>query len=242
MAITANNLIQSAMRKMQVLGEDVSPTAQQASDGLYALNGLLDLWSIERLMVYQVQQGSYSWGANVASRTIGSGGDFDTSRPIRIEKRGNFFRTSGNLDYPLAIYPRELYDSIIQKGAGGSIPEHLFHDTNFPTMTLYAYPVPSEALTLYLNTWKPLQQFTALTSQLLLPPGYQVAIETNLAVFWAPEFGRAASNAVRENGTASMAQRSKAAIKGVNMPSLVAEVDPALSGIGGRRYRIESDS
>lgn len=241
MSITANTMIQSAMRKMQVLGIDASPTAQEGADGLYALNAMLDLWSIERLMVYQVQQNSYSWTANTASMTIGSGGDFDTSRPIKIEPKGNFFRDSSSLDYQVVVLPRQNYDSIADKSASGSIPDFLFHDDGFPTRTLYAYPTPSAAMTLYLNTWKPLQAFSGLTTVLSLPPGYQVAIETNLAVFWAPEFGAAASNAIKANGVKEMAAISKQAIRGMNQPNMVSELDPALVG-RGRRSRIESDS
>lgn len=227
------------MGLIQVLGTGQSATADEAEDGLYDMNAMLDAWSIERLMVYQVQQTNHSWGADVSSRTIGTGGNFAVTRPYKIADEGNFFRTSGNLDYPLAVYPRELYDRIVQKTAGGSIPEYLFVDTGFPTMTLYAYPVPSEALTLYLNHWKPLQSFAALTTDLSLPPGYQAAIEFNLAVWSAPRYGRAATEAAeRIKGRAGML---KAAIKGVNMPDLVAQLDPAMVGVG-RRSRIESDS
>lgn len=226
------------MRLIQVIGVDQSPTAQEAADGIYALNCMLDAWSIERLMVYQVQQAGHVWLSGNASRTIGSGGDFNAARPIRIEPKGTFFRTSSNYDYPVGVYPRSDYDNIVQKSAGGSIPDHLFYDDNFPTRTLYAYPVPSETLTLYLNTWKALQQFTALTTSLSLPPGYQGAIEYNLAVWMAPEFGAAAKAAARD--IAGQASLLKQAIKGVAKPDLVARVDGALTG--GRPSRIESDS
>lgn len=237
MAITAQTMITRSMRLIQVLGTDANPTAQEAADGLYALNSMLDAWSVERLMVYQVQQNSYSWASGASSKTIGSGGDFDTSRPIRIEKEGNFFRTSRGLDYPVTVYSREEYDGIGSKTAGGAIPEYLFHDGGFPLMTLYAYPVPSETLTLYINKWKPLQQFTALTSQLLLPAGYQAAIEYNLGPWLAPEFGAAAVKAAER--LEKRAAQLKTAIKNVNQPDLIAKTDLPLVG---RRSRIESDS
>jgi len=222
--ITAHTMIQSAMRKMQVLGVDRSPTALEAADGLYALNAMLDLWSIERLMVYQIQQTTHSWASGVASRTIGNGGDFNTGRPIKFED-GSFFRSSENLDYPVMVLPRQDFDSLADKTSSGSFPDYLFYDDAFPARTLYAWPILGENATLHLNSWKALQQFTSLTSELSLPPGYQVAIETNLAVYWAPEFGKAAADAVQNNGTARIAVTSKNAIKAVNQPNLVAEVD-----------------
>lgn len=237
MAITALTLISRSMRLIQVLGADATPTTLEAADGLYALNSMLDAWSIERLMVYQVQQSSYEWAADAGSKTIGSGGDFSASRPNRIEKSGNFFRTSDNLDYPLTVYSREEYDRIVQKVTGSSIPEYLFHDTGFPLMTLYAYPIPSDTLTLYLNTWKPLQQFTALTSTISLPAGYQAAIEFNLGPWMAPEFGAAAVAAAGR--LEKRAAQLKTAIKNVNMPDLISQVD---YHIVRRRSRIESDT
>lgn len=237
MPITANTMITRAMRLIQVLTPDAAPTAQEAADGLYALNAMLDAWSIERLMVYQVQQSSYSWASGNASRTIGSGGNFNTTRPYKIEPNGNFFRTSGGIDYPLAVYAREEYDRIVQKSAAGAIPEHLFHDTGYPLMTLYAYPVPSQTLTLYLNDWKPLQSFSGLTTALALPPGYQAAIEYSLALWLAPEFGAAAVAAA--DRIKDQAVKLRANIKTVNAPDLIARTDVAMTG---RRSRIESDS
>lgn len=238
MPITANNLLNRAARLIRAIGSDQTLTAQEAADGLYALNSMLDAWSAERLMIYQIRQDSYSWSSGSASKTIGSGGDFNTSRPIRIERLGNFFRDSSNLDYQVSVYPHEEYSRIIKKSSGGSIPESLFYDDSYPTRTLYVYPVPSQTLTLYLNTWKPLQQFSSLTSQINLPPAYQAAIEFNLGLWWAPEWGAAAVAASKD--IKEHAVNLKAAIKGVNSQSMVARVDEVTtaSSLGD----IESDS
>lgn len=233
-------MIESAMGKMLVLGPGDSATANEAAALLYDMNAMLDAWSIDKLLVYQIQQTNHSWASGNASRTIGSGGNFNTTRPYKIEPQGNFFRTSGNLDYPLQVYPRQLYDQIVQKSAGGSIPEFLFVDTGYPLITLYAYPVPSETLTLYLNHWKPLQSFSGLSTDLSLPPGYQAAIEFNLALWSAYRFGRKAVEAAA--ALKDQAALLKAAIKSVNRDDMVATIDPALTGAGGRRSRIESDS
>lgn len=237
MSITALDVIKRAMRLIQVIGPDANPTAAEAADGLYALNSMLDSWGIERLMVYQVQQSNYSWASGAASKTIGSGGDFSATRPTKISDDGNFFRTSGSIDYPLQVLPRTEYDEIVYKSAGGAIPEYLFHDTGYPLMTLYAFPVPSQTLTLYLNTWKPLQAFTALTTALALPAGYQSAIEYNLAQWIAPEFGAAAVAAAQRSE--KRAAHLKTSIKNVNQPDLISKID---SPIVARRSRIESDS
>lgn len=236
--ITAYTMIVSALGKIQVLGVDANITAQEAADGLYDMNAMLDAWSIERLMVYQVQQTTHSWTAAAATRTIGSGGDFNTTRPYKISDDGNFFRTSDNLDYSVRVLPRKFYDLIGSKTSGGSIPEFLFYDDGFPTRTLYAYPVPADALTLHLNSWKPLQSFASLTTTISLPPGYQAAIEWNLAIWSAPRYGAAAKAAARD--LEKQATLLKSRIKGVNNPSMVSHLDHSL--VGGSNADIYSDS
>lgn len=227
MAITALSMMSRAARLIRVKGVDENLTAQEAADGLYALNSMLDAWSIEKLMVYQVQQSTHSWASGNATRTIGSGGDFSTTRPIHIEYEGNFFRSSDGVDYPVVTLSRERFDLKTFKSTSG-IPEELFFDGGFPLRTLYAYPYPSSTMTLYLSTWKPLQQFTSLTTTISLPAGYQAAIEANLAVWMAPEYGAAAVAAA--NDIRKDAERLKASIKNVNKPDMTAQVD--VPGVG----------
>lgn len=219
------------MRLLQVLGPDVNPSAQELADGLYALNSMLDSWTIERLFVYQVEQTERAWPAATATRTIGDGGDYDASRPSKVDPKGNFFRDSNGVDTPLMVIPRQTFDTFQDKTSQG-IPEWLAVDPGFPLMTLYAYPVPSEALTLHLNTWALLQQFGAGTEQLLLPAGYQTAIEYALAIELAPEFGGAAMAAAER--IAKQATLKKAAIKNMNTPSMVAQLDYPGVGRGPR--------
>lgn len=236
MSVTATTMITRAMRLIRCLGTDQSPTANEATDGLNVLTSMLDAWGIERLMIYQIQQTTHSWTANASSKTIGTGGDFSVARPIKIEPKGCFFRDSSNQDYPLGVYPRQEYDSIVVKTSGGSIPEFLFYDDGFPTRTLYAYPVPDSALTLYLNHWLPLQTFNTLTEAISLPPGYQAAIEYNLALWLAPEFGAAAVAAAKD--IQKQADMLKTIIKSINRPSMASRID--YIAYGGPS-RIESD-
>lgn len=224
------------MRLIQVLGADQSPGAQEAADGLYALNSMLDAWGIERLMVYQIQQTTHTWPANTSSRTIGSGGNFNTTRPTKVVE-GTFFRDSNGYDYPVTVtHDRAVYDSISLKTSNSTYPDLLFFDAAHPLMILYVYPVPSGSLTLHLNTWKQLQNFAALTTDLSLPPGYQAAIEHNLAVWMAPEFGKAAKEAAKD--LKPQAALLKSNLKNMNQQSLVSAVD---IGLSERRFNIYTE-
>lgn len=223
---------------MRTLAPDQNPTSQEANDGLNVLNSMLDSWSLERLMIYQVQQNGYSWSASSSSKTIGSGGDFNTTRPTKISEEGNFFRDgSTSVDYPLTFLgDRDSYDRILLKSNTSSYPQWLFADMGYPLITLYVWPVPTLSLTLYLNTWKPLQNFTSLTTDMALPPGYQRAIEYNLAIEYAPEFGSAAtiSDDVR-----NIARMSKSNIKAINKPDLISRTEAGIRK--GAPYNVYTD-
>jgi hypothetical protein len=219
---TALDMIKRSMRLIRVLGKDQQLTSEESADALAVLNTMLDAWSIERLMVYQIQQITYSWPAGQQSRTIGTAGQFATAWPISIESA---FVTYQSQDYPLIICNnRTEYDALISKTVQSTIPEIFMFDQAYPTGNMYLYSVPSENVTLKLNTWKPLQSFTSLTTDLSLPPGYQMAIETNLPIYLAPEYGKEVSPSVM-----MMANKAKAAIKSVNVPTLVSQLDSGLS-------------
>lgn len=235
MAATSLAMIKRAMRLSTVLGVDETPSAAESQDGLSALNSMLEAWSIERLMVYAIQQTTHSWTANEASRTIGVGGNFNTTRPYQVQEEGNFFRSS-DIDYPLTVLgDRDSYDRILMKSSSSSYPLWLFPLPSYPLMILYVWPVPTQTLELHLNSLTPLQVFDSLTEEIALPPGYQRAIEFNLAVEIASEYGVAAPASVQK-----IAANAKAAIKGVNRPDLVARLDNGLSG-SGAPYNIYTD-
>lgn len=214
---TALDLIKKSMRLIGALGQGEVPTASEATDGLDALNTMLDSWSIERLMVYQILQETFTWTGGQSSRTIGSGGNFATTRPVHIE---NGFTRISDSDYPYTVISKEQYDSIVAKTSQSSYPDVIYYQPSYPLGILYAYPVPSASVSFYLNSWKQLQQFTSLTTDLALPPGYKKAIEYNLAIEIAPEFGLSVSDGIRET-----AAKSKGSLKRLNSPSMVAQVD-----------------
>jgi len=205
---TANDLITRAYRILGDTGEGEALTASQASDGLEALNSMLDSFSIERLMIYHIRQESLTWPANTASRTIGAGADFDTHKPDRIEN-GTYFQDSNNIAYHVdVVRNRAVYDNIYDKTVTSTYPNLLMYDPSTTWGTMYVYPVPSASITLKLNSWQPLQIFDSLTEALTLPPGYRRMIQYNLA-----EELEAESGLVLPPGARRIAAKSKAAVK-----------------------------
>jgi hypothetical protein len=230
------------MRLAGVIGRSDTPDNDEAADGLISLNAMLESWRIERLMVYQIVQNSHTWTASQASRTIGTSGspNFSAQRPDRVDSA--FVRDSNNNDYPLEVLAdRTEYDAIVVKSTTSTLPQWLFYDPSYPNGTLYLFPVPSVQVTLKLNTWQTLQSFSTLTTDLALPSGYERAIVFNLAPEIAPEYG---TGAKMDPQVPMIAVQSKAAIKTLNQPSMVAQLDPGISSLGtlsSGRWNIYTD-
>lgn len=228
---TALDMIKKSLRLMSAIGQaNPNPTASQAADALASMNSMLESWSVERLSVYQILEESFSWTSGQSSRTIGSGGNFSTTRPTRISD--GFTKISG-IDYPYRVVDKAEYDSIASKTTQSSYSDVIFYDPVATTGVLYAYPVPSATVEIHINSWKQLQSFAALTTVVTLPPGYQRAIEYNLAIELQGEY----PDLPLPDSVVNIAQKSLAVIKKFNTPTLISR-----SGLTGGRYNIFSDA
>lgn len=223
MATTANDLIRRAMLLIGNIGKGESPDSDEASDGLISLNAMLDSWSNESLMIYQTLQENFPLVGGTQSYTIGSGGVFNTTRPIRLTNA--FIRqATNNIDTPVKILrTSDSYDKISLKTSQSSFPDHIYYDMAYPLGTMYLWPVPSIASTLFIDSYKQLQQFSTLTTAISLPNGYERMIVYNLAMEISPEYGATPSQIVM-----AVAVESKAAIKRINQKDIIARLDPGI--------------
>lgn len=193
---------------------------------LSRLNSMLDSWSNERLMIFCLSQTSFPLTASTHTYSIGSGATFNMTRPTKIVDPC-FIRDTQDVDTPLELIDAQAYGAIPMKTTDGVYPSQLFYDYGYSatsTATIRLYPTPSSGLTLFLNTLQPLTNFSTVSQNLIMPPGYQDAIETNFAVRSAFGF-RPVTQEVRD-----AAKTTKAAIKSTNMPAPVSRLD---YGVGG---------
>jgi hypothetical protein len=208
-----------------------NPTATEASDALSAVNAMLESWSIERLYVYQIMEETFTWAGGNTSRTIGVGGNFNTSNPTNIVSG---FTRINSIDYPFDVIEKNEYDAIAAKSTQSQYPDKIYFDNAATLGTLYAYPVPSASISIHINSWKPLQSFTALTDVVALPPGYRRAIEACLSVELQGDYPDLPLPA----SVIEVAKQSKSSIKTFNTPTIYADLGLG----GGRRYNIFSDT
>ena len=118
--------------------------------------------------------------------TIGTGGTFNTSRPIDIISA--FIRdTSGNDHEVRTDLSKKDYDLIYDKDATAR-PNALYYAKENPLGIIYLNSDPSEVENLYISSIKPYAEYTAMTDTFLLPLEYEDPIKYYLAVRLAPEY------------------------------------------------------
>lgn len=189
MITTAGDLIKLALKEAGVIGVGQAPMAEDSTDSMDLLNGMIAQWNRRRWLVYHLVDVTCQ-GNGALFYTVGPGGDFNVVRPDRIEAA--FFRQttnqppSNNVDYPLVpVWSREEYNDIALKSLA-SFPQLFFYDSGYPFGSLYVWPLPSNQYEIHISIKDTLQSFTSLSQQINLPPEYNEALHYNLALRMRP--------------------------------------------------------
>lgn len=183
---TLNSVVTGALKKAGLVGLGQTAPAYLIADALHATNLMLDLWSSQG--IYYPSRETLAIVAGTASYTIGTGGVFNTSRPNRLLDSHILV---GSQEYPLAPIDHSKYESISDKTITGR-PRFMHMVPTMPLGVLKVHPVPDVNYSLILVSLKPMPTFDPgdLTTSANLPPGYDIAIEYNLAVMLAGDNGR----------------------------------------------------
>ena len=235
---TVQDLLKFSLKASNVLGVGQTALAEDFNDALSALNAMLAVWDKRRWLIYHlIDMPLVSTGAQ--SYTIGVGGDFNVTRPDRIEAA--FFRQFVNspgapVDYPLVVMDsREDYNGLTLKSLA-SQPAYLFYDSGFPMGRVYPWPIPEASVyELHLTIKDTLSGFDTPFAALNVPPEYEEAIWTNLALRLSAIFGTEPQASIP-----GLARASLETIRGANaqVPRLAM---PGGLG-GGAKYNIFSDT
>lgn len=181
---TAREIIKKALQKNGVLIKSEQPSADEAQDGLDALNAMITSWSNDSAVIYARTWETFPLTGTQSEYTIGTGGNFNTDRPIHIMSA--YIRDVIS-DFTLDIVDDETYNSITTKSAQG-MPYVLNCDNGFPLAKIRLYPVPSMNYSLFVLSEKEITAFATLDTVYQLPPGWERALIYNLAIELAPDY------------------------------------------------------
>lgn len=217
----AQDIINGALRHLGVLSQGETPSPDESNDSLTALNNLVNSWSIERLAIYAIARAAYNLVGGTSPYTIGTAGgaNFNAARPVSI-RAANVISATGGFYFALELITAEEFAAIPERTAQAKIPTKLYYDNDYPLGKLYLWPIPSDASQLELFTWEPITSFATLADTFDLPPGYQRAIEYNLALDLAPQFGKPLTPDL-----VNLASQAKTSLQQLNLPPTAGQAE-----------------
>lgn len=226
--MTPTDLIRFILRNAQVNGVGQTPTAEDNNDMLTHLNLLLGQWSAARTLVYHLAKTTISV-TGAATYTVGSGGDFNITRPDLIDSAVyRYTGTTPNTEYVLRmVTSQQDWNRIILKNVG-NWPDRFFYDKGNPLGTFYIYPIPTTGQ-IFINTKEELAQFTDLTTDIALPAPYLNALLWNGASVARVAYGLEPDENVEK--------RAKGALDVIRASNFAPELLRMPIGIPGQRFR-----
>lgn len=202
-------LIRLALLNAGAIGVGQTPSNEDNNDAFTHLNMMLSAWNRKRWLIWHLIDVSCVATGNT-SYTVGTGGDFNTVRPDRIEAAFVRFLNSPPTNQPDSVIKvldaREDYNEIGMKNIlTGGAPVAAFYDSAYPTGFLYLWPTPSAgAYEIHLSIKDQLAQFSNLTDTINLPAEYQEALTYNLALRMKIMYGLAPDGNLQRLADASL--------------------------------------
>lgn len=214
------DVVNAALQDIGVLADGETPSTSASNVCLVALNNLLASWDIERLSVYSINENTYTLTADTQEYPLGptaTSPGFAGTRPTSI-RAASIIITNGSSKYvfPLKLIPAEIFNQERERTTKADIPTMLYNDNAYPNTNLWLFPIPQLAGSqIELWTWEQITAFASLTTTFDLPPGYQRALELNLAIEIAPKFQRPVDQTL-----GAIAMQAKEAIRALNAPPI----------------------
>jgi hypothetical protein len=223
MACTVQQLIEKAGKKIGL----VNMTPEELEDGLLTLNQMLAHLSASKVIAGSPIHESFTLASGTESYSVGSGGDIDTQWPSRIVA---VCISLNSFDYPVRRFSSDEYAYTGNKDESGR-PVALYYERKFPLGEFIFWPVPDQNYTVKLWSNKVIASYdvTQYTTDVALPPEYELMLVYNLAVEMAPEYGVDVSQAVLLRAKTTMDNIRR--VNSVPIPQLNTNV---IGGVGGR--------
>lgn len=173
-------------------------SASETSDGVAAFNSMIELWRIQRLTVWAEFRQKFDLVSGQQEYKIGTdpAADWQATMPTTITRAGYIFTwTSPEVEQPFNVYTVQQWQAISPKNLQSTNPYVAYYMAStvqgaVSVMgTMILYPVPTDAsIQVALYLWMQLLKIDDPTQTVIFPPGYQEAVESNLAVRLAAMF------------------------------------------------------
>lgn len=217
---------------------------EEIQEGLECFNALIDAWNAQRYTILSITRQVFTLIPNKQTYVIGigAGADWVTQRPPKIEDVSliSLENPSDPLEIPLQVLTFDNWQLIALKSTPSTYPQCCWYDAAqqwLPNAHLSFWPVPTLPYQVALYGWSQIAQSVNGATPLILAPGYQQALQYELAVELCPRWNKPVPPDVR-----IAAIEYKKIIKSVNAPILDLRCDEALIAFEGGWYNWRSDT
>ncbi len=219
---TARDIITLALFDAGIFATGTTPSGTDINNGLIRLNEMIAQWQRQRWLIYVLRDVSLAM-TGALSYTIGTGGNFNVTRPDRLEAayiRQTTPAAPNQPDWPLElVQSREAYSNIVLKQLG-SFPRYIFYESSFPLGRVYPWPLPTSLYELHLLLKEVLQTFANLSDVFAMPEEYKAALRWNLVKIFLIAYRLPADEEVNKQAASSLniIRNANAQIPTLRMP------------------------
>jgi hypothetical protein len=185
---TALEIIRGALNLTNAVGTDQTLTAAETSDSLSIFNDLLEIFNTRKLAVYGAVNQTFNTVAAQATYTIGTGGNWNAMRPVRIDDPA--YAVVNGASFPVYSMTQAEYNLITVKTQQQEFPYRYLFVNSFPLGNITLWPVPSGVVPITFSIDTQLTAITSAGATISYPPGYAMAFRYKLAIMLAPLFGK----------------------------------------------------
>ena len=121
---------------------------------------------------------------------------------------------NGGLDYPVAVLNLENYNMIGLKTLNGPWPKAVYYQPSDPLGNIFVWPNPAQGeMHLFCDTL--FSSYVTINDPIILPQGYEMALEWCLAERLMPSYGKASPTQIQMVN--AFAAQGKSTLKRTNM-------------------------
>lgn len=241
-AETAGGIVSDALAMTGSYGARETIQSDDMKLGLRMLSDMMDMWSNFSLACFEIFEQSAPLVPMQASYTIGPGGDFNMTRPLKIltDPGTAYIQDPNGNNYPMQVVPRDKWNLYSNRSSlvTSNFPNILFYDPQYPLGVINITPYPNIAYTMFWDSMLQFATYDSPTQQLSLPPGYAIAMKSNLAIILKPFFLDGQMDPV----IPALASSSLGAIKRTNQRELYAIYDSEIVSRSSVQYNVYTDS
>lgn len=188
---TVLQLSRDALDLTNAVGVDQTLTADEVSLCLRVFNDLVEDWSTQSMAVFGLASQTFNTAVAQAVYTIGTGGNWNTARPERINDPA--YATINSVTFPYASMTQGQYDLIAYKaqtGGGTDLVQRYLYVNEFPLGLVTLWPVPNAIFPITFSIDRVLTQVSSAAASVSFPQGYAKAFLYCLGCELAPRFGK----------------------------------------------------